>query len=116
MIKSLAVRDTLQRDAMKELELWPRKLEGLLGLQHDLQLEYKSAAEELLKLRDSRSELAQALKAEQAGGWASGLVSLESSRIFYMFWKVSPALLTAETAGSCQDGLARLKEIGCLGL
>ena len=85
MIKSLAVRDTLQRDAMKELELWPRKLEGLLGLQHDLQLEYKSAAEELLKLRDSRSELAQALKAEQAGGWASGLVSLESCRIFYMF-------------------------------
>ena len=84
IFKSLAVRDSLQRDAMKELEQWPRKLEGLLGLQHDLQLEYKSAAEELLKLRDSRSELAQALKAEQAGGWASGLVRLHSSRISHI--------------------------------
>lgn len=65
--KSLAVRNTLrQADAMKELEQWPSRLEGLLGLQHDMQLEYKSAAEELLKLRESRSELTQeALKARQ---------------------------------------------------
>ena len=48
-----------------DFELWPRKLEGLLGLQQDMQLEYKSAAEELLELRDSRSELAQALQAQR---------------------------------------------------
>ena len=94
--RSLAVRNTLrQADAMKELEQWPSRLEGLLGLQHDMQLEYKCAAEELLKLRESRSELTQeALKARQQ-------LQLEEAR--HLFFSLLFMLLSYHEIMKCVD-------------
>lgn len=48
---------------------WPERMESLVGLQQDMQLEYKTAAAELLHLREQSNELAQAhrkLEAEEA--------------------------------------------------